>query len=116
MATDHWHRAAAARMFVVGSASVVVSTFVPSCLVNAVACEPLIPSRPVARPERFAGLQRDVRHISFDIFCASHPAAGALAASNASYCVQRPATGAGAGAGGGGGAGVAVVAPVGGRY
>src|SRR6476659_7755105 len=95
MATDHWHSAAAARTLSVGSVSVVLSTVVPSCLASAAACEVLMPSRPVTPPDRLAGLQRDVRHISFDIFWTSHPAAGAFAARMASYCVQRPATGAG---------------------
>ena len=103
MAIDHWHSAAAARTFKVGSVNVVRSTFVPSWVVSTLACESLMMNSPVKPDVRLAALHREVRHMIVDIFCTSHPPVGALAWRSASYCVHRPATGTGAVVGAGAG-------------
>ena len=95
MAIDHWHSAAAARTFKVGSVNVVRSTFVPSWVVSALACESLMMSSPVDPDVCLVALHREVCHMIVDIFCTSHPFAGALAWRSASYCVHRPAMGTG---------------------
>ena len=105
MAIDHWHSAAAARTFKVGSVNVVRSTFVPSWVVSTLACESLMMSSPVDPDVCLVALHREVRHMIVDIFCTSHPFAGALAWRSASYCVHRPAMGTVVG----GGAGVVVL-------